>query len=148
RSPQLEGEIIKKDNVKKAMYYKDAEEEDIRSDSDEDANLTVIADLAKHEVELGRDELVDLLGRMGLVKSSLTSRPVTYTWLNEERSTQRFKSSILYEDHPAKTVLNEPILGMILFNSFQRQDFVTIEDFGDLSNEMLYIMQEIFFRLH
>ncbi|GKE09129.1 hypothetical protein Tco_1412680 [Tanacetum coccineum] len=64
------------------------------------------------------------------------------------RSTKKFKSSVQYEDHPAGTVLNEPCLGMIMFNSVQRQDFVTIEDFGDFSNKMLYIVQEIFFKLH
>ncbi|GKF20152.1 hypothetical protein Tco_0068790, partial [Tanacetum coccineum] len=31
---------------------------------------------------------------------------------------------------------------------FKSSDFVTIEDFGDFSNEMLYTIQEIFFRLH
>ncbi|GJV95007.1 hypothetical protein Tco_1546584 [Tanacetum coccineum] len=62
------------------------------------------------------------------------------------RSTKKFKLSVRYEDHPAGTVLNEPVRGMILFNSFQRQDFVTIEDFEDLLNEMLYTVQEVFFR--
>ncbi|GJZ63562.1 hypothetical protein Tco_0619983 [Tanacetum coccineum] len=64
------------------------------------------------------------------------------------RSTKRYKSSFQYEDHPAETVLNEPCLGMIMFNSHQRQDFVTIEDFKHLNNEMLSTVQEIFFRLH
>ncbi|GJW79788.1 hypothetical protein Tco_0143763, partial [Tanacetum coccineum] len=63
-------------------------------------------------------------------------------------STKRYKSSVKYKDHPAGTILNEPSLGMILFNSHQRQDFVNTEDFGDLSNEMLYTVYEIFFRLH
>nr|GFB35516.1 hypothetical protein [Tanacetum cinerariifolium] len=64
------------------------------------------------------------------------------------RSTKKFKSSVQYEDHLGGTVLNDPFLGMILSNSFQRQDFVTIEDFIDFKNEMLYTVQEIFFRLH
>ncbi|GJT63776.1 hypothetical protein Tco_1015256 [Tanacetum coccineum] len=34
------------------------------------------------------------------------------------------------------------------FRSTKRQDFVSIEDFEDLSNEMMYIVQEIFFMLH
>ncbi|GKB35934.1 hypothetical protein Tco_0880876 [Tanacetum coccineum] len=54
------------------------------------------------------------------------------------RANKRLKSSVQYEDHPAGTVLNEPALGMILFNSFHRQDFVTIEDFRDFPNKMLY----------
>ncbi|GKC12352.1 hypothetical protein Tco_1009134, partial [Tanacetum coccineum] len=62
--------------------------------------------------------------------------------------TKKFKSSVQYEDHPAGNVLNEPVLGMILFNSFQRHNFVIIEDFEDFSNEMLYTVQEVFFRFH
>ncbi|GJZ46062.1 hypothetical protein Tco_0593658 [Tanacetum coccineum] len=64
------------------------------------------------------------------------------------RANKRLKSSVQYEDHPAGTVLNELVLGMILFNSFHRQDFITIKDFGDYSNKMLYTVQEIFFILH
>ncbi|GJR00430.1 hypothetical protein Tco_0523414 [Tanacetum coccineum] len=52
------------------------------------------------------------------------------------RSTKKFRSSVQYEDHPAGTVLNEPCLDMIMFNSVQRQDFVTIKDFGDFLNEI------------
>ncbi|GKA38911.1 hypothetical protein Tco_0731462 [Tanacetum coccineum] len=64
------------------------------------------------------------------------------------KANKRLKSSVQYEDHLPGTVLNEPVLGMILFNSHHRQDFVTIEDFRDFPNTMLYIVQEIFFRLH
>ncbi|GKD73939.1 hypothetical protein Tco_1332221 [Tanacetum coccineum] len=58
------------------------------------------------------------------------------------------KSSVQYEDHLPGTVLNEPVLGMIMFNSYHRQDFVTIEDLKDFPNTMLYTVQEIFFRRH
>ncbi|GKA86817.1 hypothetical protein Tco_0808528 [Tanacetum coccineum] len=61
---------------------------------------------------------------------------------------KRLKSSVQYEDHLPGTVLNEPVLGMIMFNSYHRQDFVTIEDLKDFSNTMLYTVQEIFFRRH
>ncbi|GJT41825.1 hypothetical protein Tco_0941690 [Tanacetum coccineum] len=64
------------------------------------------------------------------------------------RANKRLKLSVQYKDHPAGTVLNEPVLGMILFNSYHRQDFVTIEDFRDFSNTMLYTVQEILFKLH
>ncbi|GJX10541.1 hypothetical protein Tco_0200400 [Tanacetum coccineum] len=64
------------------------------------------------------------------------------------RSSKRYKSSVKYENHPAGTVLNDLCLGMILFNSHQRQDFVSIEDFKDLNNEMMYTVQEIFLRLY
>ncbi|GJS38494.1 hypothetical protein Tco_0563537 [Tanacetum coccineum] len=61
---------------------------------------------------------------------------------------KRLKSSVQYKDHLAGTVLNEPVLGMIMFNSYHRKDFVTIEDIKDFSNSMLYTIQEIFFRRH
>ncbi|GKB81065.1 hypothetical protein Tco_0947960 [Tanacetum coccineum] len=64
------------------------------------------------------------------------------------RANKRLKSSVQYKDHLAGIVLNKPVLGMILFNSYHRQDFVTIEDFRDFSNTMLYTILEIFFRLH
>ncbi|GKC90507.1 hypothetical protein Tco_1151156, partial [Tanacetum coccineum] len=49
---------------------------------------------------------------------------------------------------PAGTVLNDPFLGMIMFNSYHRQDFITVKDSKDFSNEMMYTIQEIFFRLY
>nr|GEW64745.1 RNA-directed DNA polymerase, eukaryota, reverse transcriptase zinc-binding domain protein [Tanacetum cinerariifolium] len=64
------------------------------------------------------------------------------------RANKRLNSSVQYEDHPAGTVLNEPVLGMIMFNSYHRHNFVIIEDLGYFLNEMLYTVQEIFFRLH
>ncbi|GJV14980.1 hypothetical protein Tco_1360303 [Tanacetum coccineum] len=64
------------------------------------------------------------------------------------RSTKKYKSPVQYTDHPAEIVLNEPSLGMIMFNSHQRHDFMSIEDFRDFTNEMLYIVQEIFFRIY
>nr|GEW72933.1 hypothetical protein [Tanacetum cinerariifolium] len=64
------------------------------------------------------------------------------------KATKRLKSSVEYGDHLPGTVLNKPVLGMIMFNSYHRQDFVTIEDMKDLSNDMLYTVQEIFFRQH
>ncbi|GJV24092.1 hypothetical protein Tco_1376787 [Tanacetum coccineum] len=64
------------------------------------------------------------------------------------RANKRLKSSVQYKDHPVGIVPNKPVLGMILFNSYHRQDFATIKDFRDFSNTMLYTIQEIFFRLH
>ncbi|GKB79803.1 hypothetical protein Tco_0946698 [Tanacetum coccineum] len=61
---------------------------------------------------------------------------------------KRLKSSVQYEDHLPGIVLNEHVLGMIMFNSYHRQDFVTVEDLEVFSNAMLYILQEIFFRRH
>ncbi|GKC39165.1 hypothetical protein Tco_1051549 [Tanacetum coccineum] len=64
------------------------------------------------------------------------------------KSTKRYKMSVQFAKHQAGTVLNESSLGMILFNSSQRKDFRSIEYFKELNNEMLYNIQEIFFRLH
>ncbi|GJS50180.1 hypothetical protein Tco_0600301 [Tanacetum coccineum] len=58
------------------------------------------------------------------------------------------KSSVHHEHHLVGTVLNEHVFGMIMFNSYHRQDFFTIEDLRDFSNTMLYTVQEIFFRRH
>nr|GEX56958.1 hypothetical protein [Tanacetum cinerariifolium] len=64
------------------------------------------------------------------------------------KANKKLMSSVQYEDHLPGTVLNGPVLGMILFNSYHKQDFVTTEDFRDFPNTMLYTIQEIFFRLH
>nr|GEX40537.1 hypothetical protein [Tanacetum cinerariifolium] len=61
------------------------------------------------------------------------------------KANKRLKSSIQYEDHLPGTVLNKHVLGMLIFNSYYRQDFVTIEDLKDFLNTMLYTVQEIFF---
>ncbi|GJV98494.1 hypothetical protein Tco_1553746 [Tanacetum coccineum] len=102
------------------------------------------------------------------VKLFPSSKPVTYILVNGDklndvankkrkhaddihdffRANKRLKSSVQYEDHPAGTVLDEPVLCMILYNSYHRQDFITIKDFRDFPNIMLYTVQEIFFRLH
>ncbi|GJR88874.1 hypothetical protein Tco_0212885 [Tanacetum coccineum] len=234
---QSKREHVKKYKGNNVMSLKDAEEKEAESDSEIEVRLSeqinekkkieqsVKDDLAKKEVELGREELVDLLGidvvtnmykakmkydkycdnmmnrrALGKIKNyDVLSRgkgPITLKvykdggsnetipnfkandlhlseWrevmqdpiikLNDLarkkrkhaddihdyfRSTKRYKSLVQYKDHPTRTMLNEPCLGMILSNSHQRQDFVTIKDFGDFTNEMLYIVQEIFFRLH
>ncbi|GKB52352.1 hypothetical protein Tco_0903105 [Tanacetum coccineum] len=64
------------------------------------------------------------------------------------KANKRLKSSVQYEDHLPGTMLNEHVLGMIMFSSYHRQDLVTIEDLKDFLNAMLYTVQEIFFRRH
>ncbi|GKB08168.1 hypothetical protein Tco_0836452 [Tanacetum coccineum] len=59
------------------------------------------------------------------------------------KANKRLKSSVQYKDHLLGTVLNEPVLGMILFNSYHRQDFVTIEDFRDFSNTISLLLAKI-----
>ncbi|GJW76414.1 hypothetical protein Tco_0138096 [Tanacetum coccineum] len=62
--------------------------------------------------------------------------------------TKRYKQSVQYNDHRARTVLNEPALGMVLFSAQHKKDFISINDFGELNVDMLYIVQEIFHILH
>nr|GEV04071.1 retrovirus-related Pol polyprotein from transposon TNT 1-94 [Tanacetum cinerariifolium] len=64
------------------------------------------------------------------------------------KATKRLKLSVQYRDHLSGTVLNEHVLGMIMFNSYHRHDFVTIKDLKDFSNTMLYTVKEVFFRRH
>ncbi|GKC49992.1 hypothetical protein Tco_1072737 [Tanacetum coccineum] len=152
------------------------------------------ADMAKQEVKLGKEELIDLIridvvtkedstdevisifkaidlhlgkwrevvkacpNRTGkgceqdpldklndLVKKKIKNADYIHDYF---KANKRLKSLVQYEDHPAGTVLNELVLRMILFNSFYRQDFVTIEDFRYFLNKMFYTIQEIFFRFH
>ncbi|GKC50354.1 hypothetical protein Tco_1073099 [Tanacetum coccineum] len=63
-------------------------------------------------------------------------------------STKRYKKLVQFGNFQARTVLNEPSLRMILFISKKRQDFISIKDFKELKNEMMYNVQEIFFRLY
>ncbi|GJY10571.1 hypothetical protein Tco_0378756 [Tanacetum coccineum] len=64
------------------------------------------------------------------------------------KSIKRYKKFVQYDDHPDGTVLNEPALGMILFNAQHKKDFISIDNFKEVNNGMLYNVQEIFFRLH
>ncbi|GJR84746.1 hypothetical protein Tco_0155531 [Tanacetum coccineum] len=151
-------------------------EEDIRKYKE--IEQTVKADMAKAEIKKAKEELIDLLGLKVIKNCDVLSRgkgPITLKVYKNDgsdeiiqnfkasdlhlgewrevikqtpRSTKRYKTSAQLVDHQVGTVLNEPSLGMILFNSHQKQDFVGIKDFDDLNNEMLYNVQEIFFRLH
>nr|GEW72151.1 hypothetical protein [Tanacetum cinerariifolium] len=64
------------------------------------------------------------------------------------RANKRLKSSVQHKDHPAGTVLNKPVMDMIMLNSYYMHDFITIEDFREFLNEILRTTQEIFFRLY
>nr|GEV47022.1 hypothetical protein [Tanacetum cinerariifolium] len=64
------------------------------------------------------------------------------------KETKKLKSLVEYGDYLPRTVLKEHVLGMIMFNSYHRHDFLTIEDLNDFSNAMLYTVQEILFRRH
>ncbi|GJR68803.1 retrovirus-related pol polyprotein from transposon TNT 1-94 [Tanacetum coccineum] len=110
------GEQIKKDKVKQAMSLKDAEEEDTKSDSD-DNTINMAGSMVDSS---NKKKLRSLI--LSLKVSTLNGgiRGYGTDEVNFPRSTKRLKSSVKYKDHPAGTVLNEPVLGVILFNSFQR----------------------------
>ncbi|GJS05523.1 hypothetical protein Tco_0322031 [Tanacetum coccineum] len=168
---QPEGEHIKKDKGKKVMSSKETKKESTNSDFDDDEtyligsmvesfkikkvkkldfvteggkNIHLTEEEINHQNKIEEDakakvakhEMVDLLGLE--VVNKRESMLMTFM----------LKSSVPYEDHLAGTVLNEPVLGMIMFNSYHRHDFVTIEDLRDFSNTMLYTIQEIFFNRH
>ncbi|GJR27846.1 hypothetical protein Tco_1104078 [Tanacetum coccineum] len=136
------------------------------------------AKATKRKSELRKEELVDLLGpeihsrmdyihitkaELGINLDIPLSKQDPLDKLNDLankkrkhvddirdyfKENKRINSSVQYEDHLAGTVLNEHVLGMIMFNSYYRQDLVTTEDLKDFSNTMLYTVHEIFFRRH
>ncbi|GJT99390.1 hypothetical protein Tco_1109729 [Tanacetum coccineum] len=111
----------------------------------EDGTNEIIPNFKASDLHLGewREDPLDKLNDLANKKRKHADDIHDYFKANK-----RLTSSVQYEDHLPGTVLNEPVLGMILFNSHHRHDFVTIEDFRDFQNTMLYTVQEIFFRLH
>ncbi|GJZ29392.1 hypothetical protein Tco_0574039 [Tanacetum coccineum] len=174
-SSQPEGEHIKKDKGKKAiikklkrfdLITKDGRHIHISEDQinhqkklKEDAK----AEATKKEGKVRKAELVDLLGPEVVNKycndklheqdpldklNDLANKKRKHANDIHDyfKANKRLKSSIQYEDHLPGTVLNKPVLGMIMFNSYHRQDFVTIKNLKDFSNTMQYTIQEIFRR--
>ncbi|GKC03592.1 hypothetical protein Tco_0995202, partial [Tanacetum coccineum] len=131
-SPQPEGELIKKDKVKKVMSSKDAEEEGTESGSDDEGNLTCPMGESSKKKKLKKFDFVTKRGYLHKTEAALEtdfSKPFSkqdpLDKLNDLarnnrkhaddihdyfRSTKKFKSAIQYEDHPARTVLNEPCM--------------------------------------
>ncbi|GJX34887.1 hypothetical protein Tco_0246444 [Tanacetum coccineum] len=148
-SSQPEGEHIKKDKGKKAMYSEEVEKESTNSGSNDD-ETHVTGSMKKLEedakAEAAKQEGEDPLDKL----NDLSNKKIKHADDIHDyfKANKRLKSSVQYGDHLAGTVLNKPVLGMIMFNSYHRQDFVTIEDMKDFSNTMIYTVQEIFFRRH
>ncbi|GKB25674.1 hypothetical protein Tco_0865075 [Tanacetum coccineum] len=101
------------------------------------ANQRARDSIIPDEVSYGKRQILDNLHK---IEEELE--------LNFSKPLDLLKTSVQFADHRAGTVLNEPSLGMILFNFSKRQDFISIEYFEELNNEMLYYVKEIFFRLH
>ncbi|GJU01139.1 hypothetical protein Tco_1111477 [Tanacetum coccineum] len=160
-SSQPKGGHIKKDKGKKVMSLKEAKKESTESDFDDEAHVTgfmvkssKIKKLKKFDFKLeeeakaeaAKQEGEDPLGKLNDLANK--KRKHADDIQDYFKETKRLKSSVQYGDHLSGTVLNEPVLGMIMFNSYHIHDFVTIKDLKDFSNAMLYTVQEIFFRRH
>nr|GEU96543.1 hypothetical protein [Tanacetum cinerariifolium] len=159
------------------MSLEEAEKESTESDSDEEAHMTCSMVKSSKEKKLKKFDFVTKDGREDDTYEVIPNFKVSDLHLSEWRevmkdpldklndlankkrkhvddihdyfkATKRLKSLVQYGNHLPGTVLNEHVLGMIMFNSYYRQDFVNIEDLKDLSNAMLYTVQEIFFRRH
>ncbi|GKA38928.1 hypothetical protein Tco_0731479 [Tanacetum coccineum] len=65
-----------------------------------------------------------------------------------EYKSSREDHSVNFDDHLVGTVLNELMLGMILFNDPHTKDFISVNDFDDMKDESLYNVQETFPRFH
>ncbi|GJY42359.1 hypothetical protein Tco_0429629 [Tanacetum coccineum] len=108
---------------------------------------------AEREREIRKEELIDLLGPEVVNKKG----PITLKVPKEDDTSEiipEFKASDLHLtelgidlDRPLSE--QDPLDRLNdLENKKRKHDFVTIEDFRDFSNIMLYTVQEIFFRLH
>ncbi|GJW17709.1 hypothetical protein Tco_0025145 [Tanacetum coccineum] len=131
------------------------------------------AEAAERESEVRKEELIYLLSPEVVNKKG----PITYKVYKEDGTSENIPNFKVNDMHlgewrevmkacPNRTRKGwEPIykqigtrmdyihttkaeLGMVLFNSYHRHDFVTIKDFRDFLDTMFYTIQEIFFRLH
>ncbi|GJU07390.1 hypothetical protein Tco_1123820 [Tanacetum coccineum] len=93
--PQPEGELIKKDKEGEHMHL-------TAHQIKEQKRLyeTTKVEMAKKQEEVVKEELIDLL----------FFEVVTSYYIAELQSTKKFKLSVQYADHPARTMLNEPCL--------------------------------------
>nr|GEX90472.1 hypothetical protein [Tanacetum cinerariifolium] len=144
---KAQGKIINYDMLSRGkgpitlkVYRDDGLEEIIQNFKASDLELELELDLSKPLEEQ------DLILKLNLLaKKKRKNADDLYDYF---KSTKRYKKSVQFSDFQAGIVLNEPSLRMILFNSKQRQDFISIKDFDELNNKMLYNIQEIFFRHH
>nr|GEU34595.1 hypothetical protein [Tanacetum cinerariifolium] len=119
-SSQPEREHIKKDKRKKVMCSDEAEKESTKSDSNKEAHVT--------------GSMVKSSKKKNLKKFDFVIEDGRHIYLFEEQINNHKK---LEEEAKAEVP-----------NRKGRQDFITIEDWKDFSNAMLYIVQEIFFKIH
>ncbi|GKC13473.1 hypothetical protein Tco_1010255 [Tanacetum coccineum] len=147
-------ESSKKEDLKKFEFVtKDGEhvhltKEQISAQKKIEEEAKAKAEAARREGEMRKEELIDLLSPEVMNKKG----PITLKVYREDDTSEiipELKASDLHLGEWREVVKACPNKkGMILFNLYHRQDFVTIEEFRDFSNTMLYTIQEIFFRLH
>ncbi|GKB41896.1 hypothetical protein Tco_0886838 [Tanacetum coccineum] len=159
------------------MSSKIAKEEETESNSDDDANkltglmvesskqkklkkFDYVNKKAKRKKEEMKDELINLLG-VDVVKKYYKTK-LQYDKHCDKMLNRRAQSRITNYDvltRKGLITLKDPLdrLNELArkekkhaddIHDIFRQDFVTLENFKDFDNVMLYIMQEIFFRLH
>ncbi|GKC75200.1 hypothetical protein Tco_1125974 [Tanacetum coccineum] len=125
---------------------------------------SVKGNMAKKEVEIGKEELVDLLGIYvvtDVYKAKIKYDKYYDKMLNRRAQSRITNCDVLTRKGPItlkvyrEDVTNEVIrdfkasdLHLAKWREVYKENFVTIEDFGDYTNEILYTVQEIFFRLH
>ncbi|GKA10059.1 hypothetical protein Tco_0689492 [Tanacetum coccineum] len=136
------------------------------------------ADLAKQEVEKVKNELVDLMGidvvtkyykdkllydkycdkMMNKRKSSKTTNcdvltkkgPITLKVYREDETVEVIPNFKAKQDplDELNDLANKKRKRDDNFHDYFRHDLITIEDLIDFSNEMMYTVQEVFFRFH
>ncbi|GKC56352.1 hypothetical protein Tco_1083950, partial [Tanacetum coccineum] len=174
-SSQPKREHIKKDKGKKAMSSEDAKKQSTNSDSNDDEthmtssmvessriNKVKKFDFAtegvnkyyNYKLQYDRycNKMLNKRSESRITNCDVLTKkgPITLRVYREDGISEvipKFKASDLHLGE-WREVMNASVLGMILFNSYHRQDFVTIKYLKDFSNTMYYIVQEIFFRRH
>ncbi|GKC13580.1 hypothetical protein Tco_1010362 [Tanacetum coccineum] len=152
-------ESSKKKKLKKFDFFtKDGDhvhltEEQIKEQKKIEKSAKVKA--AKQEVEVRKEELVDLFGPdvvSKYYKAMLQYDKYCDKMLNRRASSKITNCDVLTRKVPITLkVYREDGTSEVIPNFKANDlylDFVTIEDFKDFSNEMLYTIQEIFFKLH
>ncbi|GJS72329.1 hypothetical protein Tco_0705170 [Tanacetum coccineum] len=167
------------------MSSKDAKEESTESDSDNEPTHVpgstctkkieeeAKAEAVRHEGEIRKEELIDLLGPQ--VVNKYYNDKLQYDRYYDKMPIRRAKLRItncdiltrkglitlkVYREDDTSEIIPEFKASDLHLGEWREvvtacsnkkgkgQDFVTIEDFRDFSNTMLYSVQEIFFRLH
>nr|GEV31238.1 hypothetical protein [Tanacetum cinerariifolium] len=139
-SSQPEGQHIKKDKGKKVLSLEEAEKESTKSDSDDEAHVSGFMVRSSKTKKLNKFDFVTEEGK----HIHLTEEQINHQKKLEEEA----KAEAAKQEGEARKAELIDLLGLEIVHKYYKQDFVTIEDFKDFLNTMLYTVQEIFFKLH